>query len=73
MGLFFAHRGMRQPRLALAIRSAVANTGRELAAKLGEARLAATAATNDAWIVAVLLLVAAMALGLEMAASFHLI
>jgi len=59
--------------LALAIRSAVANTGRELAAGLGEARLAAIAATNDARIVAVLLLLAAGALGLEMAASFHVI
>jgi hypothetical protein len=59
--------------LALAVRSAVANTGKELAARLGEARLAAIAATNDARIVAVLLLLAAGALGLEMAASFHLI
>ena len=73
MGLFSAHRRMPQPRLALAIRSAVTNTGRELAARLGEARLAAIAATNDARIVAVLLLVAAVALGLEMAASFHVI
>ncbi len=59
--------------VALAIRSAVANTGKELAARLGEARLAAIAATNDARIVAVLLLLAAGALGLEMAASFHMI
>jgi hypothetical protein len=59
--------------LALAVRSAVANTGKELAARLGEARLAAIAATNDARIVAVLLLLAAGALGLEMAASFHVI
>jgi hypothetical protein len=59
--------------LALAVRSAVANTGKELAAGLGEARLAAIAATNDARIVAVLLLLAAGALGLEMAASFHVI
>jgi len=40
---------------------------------LREARLIAIAATNDARIVAVLLLAAAVALGLEMAASFHLI
>ena len=73
MGLFSAHGRLHQPRLALAIRSAVANTGRELAAGLGEARLAAIAATNDARIVAVLLLLAAGALGLEMAASFHVI
>jgi hypothetical protein len=59
--------------LALAIRAAVANTGKELAAGLREARLAAIAATNDAWIVAVLLLLAAVALGLEMAASFRVI
>jgi hypothetical protein len=52
---------------------AIQNTGGELAAKLREARLAAIAATNDARIVAVLLLLAAVALGLEMAASFHLI
>jgi hypothetical protein len=57
------------PMLAAVIR----NTGRELAAKVREARLAAIAATNDARIVAVLLLMAAVALGLEMAASFHLI
>ena len=73
MGLFSAHGRMPQPRVALAIRSAVTNTGKELAAKLGEARLAAIAATNNAWIVAVLLLLAAVALGLEMAASFRVI
>jgi hypothetical protein len=59
--------------LALAIGAAVANSGKELAARLREARLAATGATNDARIVAVLLLLAAGALGLEMPASFHLI
>jgi len=73
MGLFSAQGRMPQPRLALAVRSAVTNTGKELAAKLGEARLAAIAATNDAWIVAVALFLAAVALGLEMAASFHVI
>jgi hypothetical protein len=73
VGLFSAHGRMPQPRLALAIRSAVTNTGKELAAKLRAARLAAIAATNDAWIVGVLLLLAAVALGLEMAASFHVI
>jgi hypothetical protein len=52
---------------------AIRNTGREVAAGLREARLAAIAATNDARIVAVLLLAAAVALGLEMAASFHVI
>jgi hypothetical protein len=60
-------------RLGLAARAALRNTGRKVAAGLGEARLAAIAATNDARIVAVLLLLATVALGLEMAASFHLI
>ena len=87
MGLFSAHGRLPRPaahkstarlpwqysRLALAIRTAVANTGKELAARLREVRLAAIAATNDARIVAVLLLLATVALGLEMAASFHLI
>ena len=36
-------------------------------------RVAAVAATNDARIVAIVLIIAALALGLEMAASFHLI
>ncbi|TMC45011.1 MAG: hypothetical protein E6J25_03160 [Chloroflexi bacterium] len=36
-------------------------------------RVALVAATNDARIVAVLLVLAAVALGFEMAASFHLI
>jgi hypothetical protein len=60
-------------RLRLAARSAVRNTRREAGAVLREARLAAVAATNDAWIVAILLVLAALALGLEMAASFHLL
>jgi hypothetical protein len=60
-------------RLGLAARAAIRNTGRKVAAEFGEARLAAIAATNDARIVAVLLLLATVALGLEMAASFHLI
>jgi hypothetical protein len=49
------------------------NTRRKVAARLGKARLAAIAATNDARVVAILLLLAAVALGLEMAASFHVI
>ena len=60
-------------RLARAARVVVRNTGREVAARLGAARLVAIAATNDARIVAILLLLAAVALGLEMAASFHVI
>jgi hypothetical protein len=59
--------------LGLAARGAIRNTGREIAARLRDVRLAAIAATNDARIVAVLLLLAAVALGLEMAASFHVI
>jgi hypothetical protein len=55
----------------------VARTARnarlETAANLREAMLAATAAIEDARIVAILLVLAAAALGLEMAASFHLI
>ncbi len=78
MGLFSARGRLSQPaahewsigRLA---RAAIWKTGREIAAGLREARLAAIAATNDARVVAVLLLLAAVALGLEMAASFHLI
>lgn len=56
-----------------AARTAVRNTRSELAAALREAKLAAIAATNDARIVAILLVLAALALGLEMAASFHLL
>lgn len=60
-------------RLRLAARAAASNTRSEVGAALREARLAAVAATNDARIVAILLLLAALALGLEMAASFHVL
>jgi len=78
MGLFSARGRLAQPAghewpLGRAVRTAIRSTGREMAAGLREARLAAIAATNDARIVAVLLLLAAVALGLEMAASFHVI
>ena len=80
MGLFSVRGRLPQParhtlpaQLGRAARAAVRNTGREIAARSREARLAAIAATNDAWIVAVLLLLAAVALALEMAASFRLI
>jgi len=78
MGLFSARGRLSQPTahewpLGRTVRAAIQNTGREIAAGLREARLAAIAATNDARIVAVVLLLAAVALGLEMAASFHLI
>jgi hypothetical protein len=78
MGLFSARGRLSRPAahewpLGRLVRVAIRNTGREVAAGLREARLAAIAATNDARIVAVLLLAAAVALGLEMAASFHVI
>ena len=60
-------------RLRLVTRAAVRNTRSEVSAALREARLAAIAATNDARIVGILLVLAAVALGLEMAASFHLL
>ena len=60
-------------RLARAAGAITRKAGRGVATQLGKARVAAIAATNDARIVAVLLLLAAVALGLEMAASFHLI
>jgi hypothetical protein len=65
--------GAFRARLALAAGAVMRNTGREVTARLGKARLAAIAATNDARVVAILLLLAAVALGLEMAASFHVI
>ncbi|HEX9097737.1 MAG TPA: hypothetical protein VF990_16745 [Candidatus Dormibacteraeota bacterium] len=60
-------------RFRVALRAAIRNTRGELAAGLREAKLAAIAATNDARIVGILLILAALALGLEMAASFHLL
>jgi hypothetical protein len=65
--------GALRARLALAAGAVLRNTGREVAAGLRKARLAAIAATNDARVVAILLVLAALALGLEMAASFHVI
>jgi hypothetical protein len=80
MGLFSVRGRLAQPaehkpsvRLGQVLGAAIRNTGRELMARLRGARLAAVAATNDARIVALLLLLAAVALGLEMAASFHLL
>lgn len=57
----------------LPARTAIRNTRSEVDAALREAKLAAIAATNDARIVAILLVLAALALGLEMASSFHLL
>ena len=69
-----AHRVERRSvRLRQAARAAIGNTRSEMRAALREMRLAAVAATNDARIVAILLVLAALALGLEMAASFHVL
>jgi hypothetical protein len=65
--------GALRARLGLLARAAIRRVGKELLAGSRQARLAAIAATNDARVVAVLLLLAALALGLEMAASFHVI
>ncbi len=65
--------GTFRARVALAARAVVRTTGNKVAAGLRGIGLAVVAATNDARIVAALLLLAAVALGLEMAASFHLI
>ncbi|HKV29637.1 MAG TPA: hypothetical protein VJT14_01325 [Candidatus Dormibacteraeota bacterium] len=74
MGLFSARRRLAQPSgLTPAVGAVIQNTGREVAARLGKARLAAIAGTNDPRVVAILLVAAAVALGLEMAASFHVI
>jgi len=69
-----AHRDEpRSVRLRQAARAAIDNTRSEFRGALREVRLAAVAATNDARIVAILLVLAALALGLEMAASFHVL
>jgi hypothetical protein len=60
-------------RLRLAARAAIRNRRNEVVASLRKGRLAAIAATNDARIVGILLVLAALALGIEMAASFHLV
>ena len=78
MGLFSARGRLRhavrhESSVGRTARAAIRNTGRELAAGLRDVRLGLIAATNDARIVAVLLLLAAVALALEMAASFHVI
>jgi hypothetical protein len=73
MGLFSAHRrGFRPATIRVPIRlhselsvaASVRRAGRSL-------RATATAATNDARVVGVLLVLAAAALGFEMAASFR--
>jgi hypothetical protein len=78
MGLFSARgrlsqRATHEWSIGSLARAAIRNTGREIGAGLRKGRLAAIAATNDARVVAVLLVLAAVALGLEMAASFHVI
>ena len=73
MGLFSVHGPLPQPAEPTAAVRLIRNTTRKVAARLGKARVAAIAASNDARAVAILLLLAAVALGLEMAASFHVI
>jgi hypothetical protein len=78
MGLFSVRgRSARSTRYKSPIRLhsefSLAGAARRVSRLPGLLRLALVAATNDARIVAVLLLVAAVALGFEMAASFHLI
>ena len=65
--------GAFRARLAHPAGAVIRNSGREVAARLGKAQLTTIAAINDARVVAMLLLLAAVALGLEMAASFHVI
>jgi hypothetical protein len=60
-------------RFAMAAHAAIRDTGDEISARVRDMRLALVAATDDAKIVGVLLMLAAVALALEMAASFHLI
>ena len=73
MGLFSVRGRLPEP----AERPSPVRVRSEVVRRLGafRARLAhaAIAATNDARIVAILLVLAAVALGLEMAASFHVI
>jgi hypothetical protein len=69
-----AHRvGELPARLGRGAGVGVGKVGEGLSAGLRATGRAAIAATNDARIVAVLLIMAAVALGLEMAASFHVI
>ena len=73
MGLFSARRRLPQPAGPTSLARLIRNTRRKVAAQLGRVRLAAIAAINDARIVAILLVLAAVALGLELAASFRVI
>jgi hypothetical protein len=73
MGLFSVRGRLPQPAERPSPVRLIRNTRRRVAAWLGKARLGAIAATNDARVVALLLVLAAVALGLEMAASFHMI
>ncbi len=66
MGLFSAR--SQQP-----ARTAIRSASTEVAAAVRTVGRAAVAATNDARIVAAVLLLAVVALALEMGASFHLL
>ena len=78
MGLFSVRgrltrsRGYRSP-IRLHSEYSLAGIARRVGGIPGHLRRALVAATNDARVVAVVLVVAALALGLEMAASFHVI
>jgi hypothetical protein len=73
MGLFSVRGRLPQPAGPTSLARLIRNTRRKVAAQLARVRLAAIAAINDARIVAILLVLAAVALGLELAASFRVI
>jgi hypothetical protein len=78
MGLFSVHgrlvraTGYKSP-IRLHSEYSLAGVARRVGTVPGRLRQALIAATNDARIVAILLVLAAVALGVEMAASFRLI
>ena len=78
MGLFSVRGRLSRPTgykspIRLHSEYSLAAAARRVGAIPGRLRLAAVAATNDARVVAVLLVIAAVALALEMAASFRLL
>ena len=78
MGLFSVRGRLSRPTgykspIRLHSEYSLAAAARRIGAFPARLRLAAVAATNDARVVAVLLVIAAVALALEMAASFRLL
>lgn len=78
MGLFSAHGRLSRstgPRWPIRLHSefTLAGTRRWLGSLPGRLKVAVGAAINDARVVSVLLVLAAIALAVEMAASFHVI